>query len=66
VSGPDGVDEVAALDADTVVAAIPGFRGLAPVRAALRAGRHVALANKEAMVCAGALMWDEARAHGGA
>jgi 1-deoxy-D-xylulose-5-phosphate reductoisomerase len=64
-TGSAGVDEVAVLDADTVVAAIPGFRGLAPVRAALRSGRHVALANKEAMVCAGALMWEEARAHGG-
>jgi 1-deoxy-D-xylulose-5-phosphate reductoisomerase len=64
-TGADGVAEVARLDADTVVAAIPGFRGLAPVRAALRAGRHVALANKEAMVCAGPLMWDEARSHGG-
>jgi len=65
VGGAAGVDEVARLEADTVVAAIPGFRGLAPVRAALRAGRHVALANKEAMVCAGTLMWSEARAHGG-
>jgi 1-deoxy-D-xylulose-5-phosphate reductoisomerase len=64
VAGPAGVDEVAALDADTVVAAVPGFRGLAPVRAALRSGRHVALANKEAMVCAGPLMWAEAEAHG--
>jgi len=63
--GPAGVEEVAALEADTVVAAVPGFRGLAPVRAALRAGRHVALANKEAMVCAGPLMWAEATAHGG-
>jgi 1-deoxy-D-xylulose-5-phosphate reductoisomerase len=65
VSGPAGVDEVARLEADTVVAAVPGFRGLAPVRAALRAGRHVALANKEAMVCAGPLMWEEAAAFGG-
>lgn len=64
VAGPEGVEAVAALDADTVVAAVPGFRGLAPVRAALRAGRHVALANKEAMVCAGPLMWAEAEAHG--
>lgn len=62
--GPEGAAEVAALEADTVVAAIPGFRGLAPTRAALRAGRHVALANKEAMVCAGALVWSDAEAHG--
>lgn len=64
VTGAGGAEEVAALDADTVVAAIPGFRGLAPTRAALRAGRHVALANKEAMVCAGPLVWAEARASG--
>jgi 1-deoxy-D-xylulose-5-phosphate reductoisomerase len=64
VTGEEGTAEVAALAADTVVAAIPGFRGLAPTRVALQAGRHVALANKEAMVCAGALMWAEARASG--
>lgn len=56
--------EVAALGADTVVSAIPGFAGLAPTLAALRAGRHVALANKEAMVVAGPLVWAAARAHG--
>ena len=56
--------EVAALDADTVVSAIPGFAGLAPTLAALRAGRHVALANKEAMVVAGPLVWEVARTHG--
>ncbi len=56
--------EVAVLEADTVVSAIPGFAGLAPTLAALRAGRHVALANKEAMVVAGPLVWRTARAHG--
>lgn len=56
--------EVAVLDADTVVAAIPGFAGLDPTLAALRAGRHVALANKEAMVVAGPLVWEAARANG--
>ncbi len=56
--------EVATLEADTVVSAIPGFAGLAPTLAALRAGRHVALANKEAMVVAGPLVWEVARAHG--
>ncbi|MBS3967217.1 MAG: 1-deoxy-D-xylulose-5-phosphate reductoisomerase [Truepera sp.] len=66
---PDGTrlataDEVAQLEADTVVAAIPGMAGLKPTLAALRAGRHVALANKEAMVVAGPLVWQVARAHG--
>ncbi len=56
--------EIAELEADTVVSAIPGFAGLAPTLAALRAGRHVALANKEAMVVAGPLVWEAARAHG--
>jgi 1-deoxy-D-xylulose-5-phosphate reductoisomerase len=56
--------EVAVLQADVVVGAIPGLAGLAPTRAALEAGRHVALANKEAMVCGGKLMWQIARASG--
>ncbi|MEY4529585.1 MAG: hypothetical protein RLZZ156_306 [Deinococcota bacterium] len=56
--------EIAVLKADVVVGAIPGLAGLAPTRAALEAGRHVALANKEAMVCGGKLMWQIARASG--
>ncbi|MEM1095900.1 MAG: 1-deoxy-D-xylulose-5-phosphate reductoisomerase [Bacteroidota bacterium] len=44
---------------DTVVAALVGFVGLQPVMAALAADRTVALANKETMVVAGALMRDE-------
>lgn len=62
--GAEGRVEAAALEADAVVAAIPGFDGLAPTAAALRAGRHVALANKEAMVVAGPLMWELAGASG--
>ena len=63
-SGPGAALDAAAWPADTVVAAIPGIAGLAPVRAAVRAGRHVALATKEAMVVAGALVRDEARLAG--
>jgi 1-deoxy-D-xylulose-5-phosphate reductoisomerase len=65
VSGPEGLDEAATAPVDVVVSAVPGIRGLAPTAAALRAGRHVALANKEAMVVAGPLVWELARAHGG-
>ncbi len=64
VTGDAGLLAAATADVDTVVAAVPGFRGLAPVRAALEQGRHVALATKEAMVCAGALVWRAARASG--
>jgi 1-deoxy-D-xylulose-5-phosphate reductoisomerase len=43
---------------DVVVAAVVGFAGLAPVVAALREGKQVALANKETLVVAGALIND--------
>jgi 1-deoxy-D-xylulose-5-phosphate reductoisomerase len=51
-------------DADLVIAAIVGCAGLRPVMAAVEAGRTVALANKEALVTAGALMTDAAAASG--
>ncbi len=46
---------------DIVVAAIVGFAGLKPTLHAVRAGKPIALANKETMVVAGALVTDEAR-----
>jgi 1-deoxy-D-xylulose-5-phosphate reductoisomerase len=54
--GRAAVIEAAALDADWTMAAITGAAGLAPTLAAIRRGRSVALANKEALVCAGELM----------
>lgn len=63
-AGPEGLLEAATIEAEHVVAAISGFQGLAPTAAALRAGRRVALANKEAMVVAGPLMWELASASG--
>ncbi|WP_018466338.1 1-deoxy-D-xylulose-5-phosphate reductoisomerase [Calidithermus timidus] len=58
------VEEVAVQPADVVVAAIPGLAGLSGVRAAVQAGRRVALANKESMVAAGPLLWAEAQRSG--
>ena len=46
-------DLVAADTVDTVVAAMVGFSGLRPTVAALKAGKTVALANKETLVAAG-------------
>lgn len=57
-------EEVAGLPADVVVAAIPGFAGLEGVRTAARLGRRIALANKESMVAAGHLLWEEANKGG--
>ncbi len=51
-------------DADLVVVATVGIAGLAPTLAALRAGKTVALANKEVLVVAGQLISAEARRHG--
>jgi 1-deoxy-D-xylulose-5-phosphate reductoisomerase len=63
-AGPDAVVEAAMRPADWVMAAIVGAAGLAPTLAAIRRGAVVALANKEALVCAGALATAEARLHG--
>lgn len=54
----------AATSGDLVIAAIVGTAGLAPVMAAVRAGKTIALANKEALVSAGALMIEEAKRTG--
>ncbi len=49
---------------DTVVAAIVGAAGLAPTLAAASAGKRILLANKEALVCAGALLMTAVEAGG--
>ncbi|MEO6433878.1 MAG: 1-deoxy-D-xylulose-5-phosphate reductoisomerase [Sphingomicrobium sp.] len=63
-AGEQALAEAAAGDADLVVAAIVGCAGLKPVMAAVEAGRTIALANKEALVTAGALMIHAARRAG--
>jgi 1-deoxy-D-xylulose-5-phosphate reductoisomerase len=52
-AGREAVIEAALHDADLVVSAIVGAAGVEPTHAALSAGRDVALANKECLVCAG-------------
>lgn len=52
-------------DVDIVINAIVGAAGLDATLAALRAGKRVALANKETLVMAGELVLDAARAGGG-
>ena len=65
-SGPDVLIEAALHpDVDIVVNAIVGAAGLDATLAALRAGRRVALANKETLVMAGELVAAAARAGGG-
>ncbi len=65
LTGPTALQRVAALDdVDTVMAAIVGAAGLAPTLAAVRAGKRILLANKEALVMAGALFMAELRRSG--
>ena len=60
-SGMEGLIEAAALpEADTVLTAVVGVIGLEPTLAAARAGKRVALANKETLVCGGELVMLEA------
>lgn len=63
-AGQNALVEAAAGDAELVIAAIVGCAGLRPVMGAVEAGKTVALANKEALVTAGALMTDAARSSG--
>jgi 1-deoxy-D-xylulose-5-phosphate reductoisomerase len=63
-AGEAGLIEAATGEADLVIAAIVGCAGLRPVMAAVEAGRTVALANKEALVTAGALMINAAARNG--
>lgn len=65
LAGPQALEHVAALpEVDAVMAAIVGAAGLPPTLAAVRAGKRVLLANKEALVMAGSLFMTEVREHG--
>ena len=63
-AGPEAVIEAALRPADMVVGAIAGTAGVKPTYAALAAGRTVALANKECLVCAGGAFMRQAAAAG--
>jgi len=63
-SGEEGLEAVATAPSDLVVAGLVGAVGLRPTLAAVRAGRDVALANKEVLVMAGALVRREIEAAG--
>lgn len=62
--GADAVCDAARMGADWTMAAIVGTAGLKPVMGALEGGGTVALANKESLVSAGAVMMAAAQAHG--
>ncbi|MBV8439546.1 MAG: 1-deoxy-D-xylulose-5-phosphate reductoisomerase [Hyphomicrobiales bacterium] len=63
-AGPEAIREAALREADLVISAIVGAAGLEPTFAAVAAGRTVALANKETLVCAGAAVMQTAQCAG--
>lgn len=62
-AGADAIKAAAARPQDLVLAAIMGNTGLEPIMAAIEAGNNVAVANKEPLVAAGALVMQAARKH---
>ncbi|MBD0380321.1 1-deoxy-D-xylulose-5-phosphate reductoisomerase [Paenibacillus sedimenti] len=63
--GEEGLMEVAAsTDADMVVTALVGSQGLKPTLAAIEAGKHIGLANKETLVSAGHIVTSAVKSKG--
>ncbi len=63
-AGEKGLVEAAAMPADWIMAAIVGMAGLKPLMVAIEQGGVVAIANKEPLVAAGALVLDAAKKAG--
>jgi 1-deoxy-D-xylulose-5-phosphate reductoisomerase len=64
-TGPEGMEQLVRRDdVDLVLAAVVGAAGLPAVLAAVRAGKSLALANKESLVVAGSLLIPEAKRQG--
>ena len=62
--GVEGASTIAAADgSDMVISAIVGAAGLVPTVNAIKAGKHIALANKETLVVAGQLVSDLVKKH---
>lgn len=65
LAGAEGINSVASYErSDFVISSIVGSAGLMPTMAAIKAGKAVGLANKEALVMAGGLVMAEARKRG--
>ena len=63
-SGDEGVIEASRYDSDIVLNSLMGVRGLLPTYNAVKAGRDVAIANKETLVAGGAVIMEEVRRSG--
>lgn len=59
--GQKAILELAKIKCDLFISAIVGFAGMLPTLNAIKAGSHIALANKESLVCAGRFLIAEAK-----
>lgn len=65
VSGMEGLIEIATIDeTEILVTAIVGMIGIRPTMEAIKAGKHIALANKETLVTAGHIIMPLAKEYG--
>ncbi len=65
LSGREGIMAAAACaEADTVMSSLVGMAGIEPTLAAIDAGKNIALANKETLVCAGEIVMNRAKEKG--
>lgn len=62
--GRQGLIDAACGSCDMVLNALVGMRGLEPTYYAIKAGKDIALANKETLVAGGSLVMDAARSKG--
>jgi 1-deoxy-D-xylulose-5-phosphate reductoisomerase len=61
-SGEDALSQIVEMESiDLVLSAMVGYAGLRPTISAVKAGKNIALANKETLVVAGDLVMEEAR-----
>jgi 1-deoxy-D-xylulose-5-phosphate reductoisomerase len=64
-AGPEALEQAVAMEGiELVLTALVGYAGLRPTLAAIAAGKHIALANKETLVVAGELVTKAAREKG--
>ncbi|GDX36488.1 1-deoxy-D-xylulose 5-phosphate reductoisomerase [Alphaproteobacteria bacterium] len=61
IAGQDAVNETAKIKCDLFISAIVGIAGMIPTLNAIKSASNIALANKEAMVCAGDFLLKEAK-----
>ena len=61
-AGEEAITQIVEMsEIDMVLSALVGYAGLKPTLAAIEAGKHIALANKESLVIAGELVMESAR-----